>query len=142
MRDFIDIWVGIQTWLFESLVSPLLFQLDLMEWYEPAFNAVEIAMLGVVQIAIIALGMRFFEKRWPLERTANDGLLAVDRVYTILNKLGIVPLLVFMVTYPISNEIEYLVRAWGLTPPRVELILPWLHDNALASFLIYFVLYD
>jgi sterol desaturase/sphingolipid hydroxylase (fatty acid hydroxylase superfamily) len=142
MRDLIDIWVGIQTWLFESLVSPVLFQFDLMEWYEPAFNAVEIVMLGVVQIAIIALGMRFFEKRWPLEKTDSDDLVAVDRVYTVLNKLGVVPLLVFMVTYPITNQIEYLVRAWGFTPFRVEELVPWLHDNALASFLVYFALYD
>ena len=142
MRDLIDIWVGIQTWLFETLVSPVLFHFGLMEWFEPAFNAVEVVMLGVVQIAVIAFGMRFFEKRWPLEKTGNDDLVAVDRVYTLLNKLGIVPLLVFMVTYPITNEIEHLVRAWGFAPPRVEQLLPWLHDSALASFLVYFVLYD
>ena len=73
MRDLIDIWVGVQTWLFETLVSPVLFRFGLMEWYEPAFNAVEIFMLGIVQILVIALAMRFFEKRWPLERTGNDG---------------------------------------------------------------------
>ena len=80
MRDLIDIWVGVQTWIFETLVSPLLFRFGLMEWFEPAFNAVEIVMLGIVQILVIALGMRFFEERWPLERTDNDNLVAVDRV--------------------------------------------------------------
>lgn len=142
MRDLIDIWVGCQAWIFETVVAPVLFELGLMEWYEPAFGAVEIVMLGVVQILIIALGMRFFEKRWPLERTANDDLVAVDRVYTILNKLGIVPLAVFAVAYPITNQIEYLTRAVGFVPPRLEQIVPWLNDNALASFLVYFVLYD
>jgi sterol desaturase/sphingolipid hydroxylase (fatty acid hydroxylase superfamily) len=142
MRDLIDIWVGVQTWIFETLVSPLLFRFGLMEWFEPAFNAVEIVMLGIVQILVIALGMRFFEKRWPLERTDNDDLVAVDRVYTVLNKLGIIPLAVFMVSYPITNEIEYLVRSWGFVPPRLEQLVPWLHDSALGSFLVYFALYD
>jgi sterol desaturase/sphingolipid hydroxylase (fatty acid hydroxylase superfamily) len=142
MRDLIEIWVGLQTWVFETLVSPLLFQFGLMEWFEPAFNAVEIVMLGIVQIAVIAFGMRFLEKRWPLEKTPNDDLVAVDRVYTVLNKLGIIPLAVFMVVYPISNEIEHVMRIWGLAPPRVERLVPWLHDSALASFLVYFVLYD
>ena len=58
--------------------------------------------------------MRFFEKRWPLEKTGNDRLIGVDRVYTVLNKLGVIPLAVFMVSYPITNEIEYLVRVVGL----------------------------
>lgn len=142
MRQLIDIWIGAQTWIFETFVSPVLFRFGLMEWFEPAFNAVEIVMLGIVQILVIAVGMRFFERRWPLEKWPNDNLVAVDRVYTVLNKLGIVPLAVFMVTYPISNEIEHLVRAWGYAPPRLERMLPWLHDSALASFLVYFILYD
>ena len=142
MRDLIDFWVGIQTWLFETLVAPVLYQLDLMEWFEPAFNAVEFVMLGAVQIAVIALGMRVIEKRWPLERHPDERLVRVDRVYTVLNKLGVVPLLVFSVSYPITNEIEYFVRALGMVPPRLEQMVPGLADNALASFLVYFVLYD
>ena len=42
-----------------------------MEWFEPAFNAVEFVMLGVVQIVVIAIGMRFFERRWPLKNPAR-----------------------------------------------------------------------
>jgi sterol desaturase/sphingolipid hydroxylase (fatty acid hydroxylase superfamily) len=142
MRDLIDIWVGIQTWLFETLVAPLLFRFGLMQWFEPAFNAVEFVMLGVAQIAVIACAMRVIERRWPLERHGDERLLAVDRVYTVLNKLGVVPLFVFALSYPITNQIEYLVRALGLVPPRIESMVPWLHDNAFASFLVYFALYD
>ena len=72
----------------------------------------------------------------------EEGLVGVDRVYTALNKLGIVPLLVFVVAYPITNELDYLVRVLGFAPPRLERLIPGLHDNALASFLAYFVLYD
>ena len=141
MRPLIDLWVGMQTWLFETLVSPLLFALNLMEWVEPAFNAVEFVMLGAVQIAAIAIVMRFFERRWGVER-GEDRLVGVDRVYTVLNKLGVVPLLVFVIAYPITQEIEHLVRVMGAAPPRLERLIPGLHDNAFASFLVYFVLYD
>lgn len=143
MRDLIDIWVGIQTWLFETLVGPALFRFGLMAWYEPGYNAVEFVMLGAVQIAIIALGMRFMEKRWPLEKSGKDDrLIVVDQVYTVLNKLGIVPLAIFIVTYPLVQEIELTVRTWGYAPPRLERLLPWIGDNDLLSFLVYFVLYD
>src|SRR6478752_7365867 len=79
MRPLIDLWVGIQTWLFETFVGPVLFSLNLMEWFEPAFNAVEFVMLGVVQILVIAVVMRFFERRWSVER-GEERLVGVDRV--------------------------------------------------------------
>src|SRR3954466_4617645 len=141
MRPLVDLWVGTQTWLFETLVSPLLFSLNLMEWFEPAFNAVEFVMLGVVQIVVIATVMRLCERRWGAER-GEEGLVGVDRVYTVLNKLGIVPLLVFVVAYPVTQEIEHLVRVMGFAPPRLERLIPGLHDSAFASFLVYFVVYD
>ncbi len=141
MRPLIDLWDGTQTWLFETFVSPVLFALNLMEWFEPAFNAVEFVMLGVLQILAIAVVMRFFERRWGVER-GDDGLVGVDRVYTLLNKLGVVLLLVFVVAYPVTQEIEHLVRVMGFAPPRLERLIPGLHDSAFASFLVYFVLYD
>lgn len=142
MRDLMDAWVFVQDWLFETFVTPVLYATHMMMWYEPAFSAVEFFMLGVVQIVIIALGMRLFERRWPLERGADDRLVRVDVVYTVLNKLGVLPLVIFVVTLPITNTIEYLVRAWGFITPRIEHVAPWLQNNALASFLIYFMLYD
>jgi sterol desaturase/sphingolipid hydroxylase (fatty acid hydroxylase superfamily) len=141
MRPVIDTWIGVQTWLFETFVSPVLFTLNLMEWFESGFNAVEIFMLGVVQITLIALVMRVVERRWGIDR-GDEKLIGVDRVYTVLSKLGIVPLLVFIVAFPITQEIERLVRVMGFVPPRLERLIPGLHDNALASFLVYFLIYD
>ena len=141
MRAAIDLWVGAQTWLFETFVSPVLFALNLMEWFEPAFNAVEFFMLGVFQILVILLVMRVLERRWGVER-GDEQLIGVDRVYTVLNKLGIIPLLVFILAYPITQEVEHLVRVLGFTPPRLERLIPGLYDNAFLSFLVYFVLYD
>jgi sterol desaturase/sphingolipid hydroxylase (fatty acid hydroxylase superfamily) len=141
MRPLIDLWVGVQAWLFETFVSPALYALNLMEWYEAAFSAVEFVMLGMVQIAVIALVMRPIERRWGRER-GEERLVGVDRVYTALTKLGIVPLLVFVMAYPITNELDRLVRVAGLVPPRLESLIPGLRDSALVSFLVYFVLYD
>jgi len=141
VRPLIDLWVGVQTWLFETFVSPVLFTLNLMEWFEPAFNGVEFVMLGVVQLLVIGVVMRFFERRWGVER-GEEKLVGVDRVYTVLSKLGVVPLVVFVLAYPITQEIEHLVRVLGFAPPRLERLIPGLQDSPLASFLVYFVLYD
>ena len=142
MRGLLDVWIGIQNWIFETFVAPLLFSTGQMAWFEPAFNAVEFVMLGVVQIAVIALVMRFVERRWGRDGGADGNLMGVDRVYTALNKLGVIPLILFIVAYPITQEIERQVRVWGITPPRLEHLAPWLYDHALASVLVYFALYD
>ena len=52
--------------------------LGLMEWYEPAFNAVEFVTLGVVQIAVIGLVLRVIERTWPLE-AGDDRLMGQRR---------------------------------------------------------------
>jgi len=135
-------WIGVQNWIFETLVSPILFHFELMSWFEPAFDAVEFFMLGVVQIAVIALGMRLLERRWSPDHPADGRLVGVDRIYTALNKLGVIPLIVFIVAYPITTEIERQVRVLGFTPPRLEHLIPWLRDHALVTFLLYFALYD
>jgi sterol desaturase/sphingolipid hydroxylase (fatty acid hydroxylase superfamily) len=142
MRGLLDIWIGVQNWIFETLVSPFLYRFGLMAWFEPAFNAVEFVMLGAVQVAVIALVMRFVERRWTLDRSDDERLMGVDRVYTVLNKLGVIPLIVFIAAYPLTQEIEQLVRVWGFAPPRLEHLVPWLYEHPLASFLVYFALYD
>ncbi len=141
MRALLDPWIDAQAWIFDTFVGPGLFRLGLMAWYEPAFNAVEFVMLGIVQIAVIALVLRVIERRWPLE-AGDDRLMGVDRIYTVLNKLGFVPLVVFIVAYPITNEIEQVIRVVGMTPPRLEHLSSWFTGHAFVSFLIYFVLYD
>ena len=142
MGGLLEGWIGVQNWIFETLVSPILFHFGLMSWFEPAFDAVEFFMLGVVQIAVIALGMRLLERRWSPDHPADGRLVGVDRIYTALNKLGVIPLIVFIVAYPITTEIERQVRVLGFTPPRLEHLIPWLRDHALVTFLLYFALYD
>ncbi|HTR87098.1 MAG TPA: sterol desaturase family protein [Reyranella sp.] len=142
MNALTEIWIAVQAWLFETFVSPVLFHFGLMGWFDEAFDAVEFFMLGVLQILVIAFLMRPVEALWPLEATSDNRSVAVDRVYTILNKLGAIPLVVFAAAYPITNWIELQLREWRLSPPRIENLLPWTHDHAFVSFLIYFAIYD
>jgi len=142
MQWLIDAWIAVQTRLFETFVGPVLFQLGFMDWFDDAFDAVEFVMLGVVQVVVIALVMRPLERRWPLEPGSQGRTVAVDRVYTLLNKLGIIPLVVFAAAYPVSNAVELQMREWHMAPPSIENLVPWLHDHALGSFLVYFAVYD
>ena len=136
MRGLTDLWITVQNWIFETFVTPVIYWLGQMAWYEPAYNAVEFVMLGALQIAVIAVGMRFFERRWPLEKASEDDrLVGVDRVYTVLNKLGVIPLAIFAITYPVVTHLEVIMRGLGYAPPRLETVLPFLRDQVFLSFL-------
>ena len=49
MRGFLGGWIDVQAWIFDAVVGPALYRFGLMAWYEPAFNAVEFVMLGVLR---------------------------------------------------------------------------------------------
>jgi sterol desaturase/sphingolipid hydroxylase (fatty acid hydroxylase superfamily) len=142
MQWLTDVWVDIQSWILETAVHPLLFRLGFMTFSDDAPFVVETVMLGVVQIAVILVVFRTLERLAPAESWPDDRLARVDIVYTLLNKLGLLPLVVFVVLYPVNDWLQELVRDYGLVMPTVEQVLPWLRDKPLLLFLTYFVLYD
>lgn len=137
-----DVWNGAQTWLFQTLVQPLLLSLGLGDWLEDGYAAVEVFMLGGLQIAAILLLFRPLESIRPAEPWPDRRFVRVDLVYTALNKLGILPLLVFLAVLPLVDALDEWTRALGLMAPSLERLFPSLINEHLAVFLFYFVLYD
>ena len=94
---------------------------------------------GVVQILVIALGMRFF-RVLALERTTDDKLVGVDRVYTILNKLGIVPLAVFELSDHQPDGVPFRALGFFAVSRHVEQVSALAAgQRARPSFLVYFI---
>lgn len=137
-----DVWNGTQLWLFETLVQPALLWLGEANWLEDAYRAVEVVMLGGVQILVILLLFRPLEKLRPAERWSDRRFARVDVVYTVLNKLGVLPLVVFVALQPLVDILDESVRSIGMLPPRLESVFPSLIDKHFITFLIYFALYD
>ncbi|QQS12243.1 MAG: sterol desaturase family protein [Rhodospirillales bacterium] len=142
MRWLLDFWIEVQAWILETIVNPALFKLGLMTFLDDAPALVEIVMLGVVQIAVIACVFMPLERLAPAERWPDHKLARVDVVYTLLNKLGVMPLLVFLVLYDLNDLLLDAVREHGLVMPTIELHVPWLRDKPLLLFAIYFLVYD
>ncbi|HJQ59883.1 MAG TPA: sterol desaturase family protein [Vineibacter sp.] len=142
MQGLVDIWVDIQGWILETVAHPLLFRFGFMTFFEDAPLAVEAVMLGVVQITVILLLFRGLERLAPAEHWPDRKLARVDVVYTLLNKLGLLPFLVFVALYPVNDWLQDLVRAYGLVMPTLEQSVPWLRQQPLLLFLAYFLIYD
>ena len=142
MEFFTNLLVSTQGWLFDSLVQPLLFALGLGGFVEMGFEGVELVLLGLVELAIAYTLMRPLEAWWPAEIWAHRRAVRVDVIYTLLNRLGIVPLTVFALLAPLFLSVDGWLRFHDIIPRQLEDWLPGLEHHPLASFLVYLVILD
>lgn len=142
MQFLTDLFVGVQGWLFDSFMQPLLFALGLGGFVEMGFEGIEFVLLGLIELAIAYTLMRPLEAWWPAERWDQRRAVRVDVIYTVLNRLGVVPLAVFALLAPLFLSVDGWLRFHDIIPRQLEDWLPALDYHPLASFLIYLVILD
>jgi len=132
----------LQTWLFEALVQPALYRLDLADLSEPAYESLEWLIWGVLEIALLYVILRPLEARFPVERWTDRREVGTDVLYTMLHRLGVVPLAFFFLLTPIVDRAESALHLAGIGPVNLEDALPWLAASPLAAFCVYLVVLD
>lgn len=143
MTDFIqDHYDRLTGWLFEVLLQPAMYQLGLMNWADEAFQWMDFFVFGVIQVIVVALVCLPLEHWRPVERWESQRVVRTDVLYTLLSRLGILPLLGFFLFYAASSRIEGMIADSGFIPPTLENLVPWLRDQPLAAFACYIVILD
>jgi len=137
--DQFDQWAG---WLYEHAAQPVLYKLGLIGWDELAFDGITFFLYGLVQILLIYVLVRPLEALAPAEEWGSRKGTRVDVIYTLLTRLGILPLLLFFVLTPITAAIDQSLRLHNLLPRELEHLSPWLLANPLPSFFLYLVVID
>ncbi len=137
-----DFFTTVHAWLFEAWVQPLLYTLGLMAYVEPAFEALEIALYGVLEIGLMVVLLRPLETWRPAEPWTDRQAVRVDILYTLLHRLGLVPLAVFLLLEPLARAVDGSLRLAGYIPPSLEELLPWLANQPLVSFFLYLAVLD
>jgi len=147
MADSLFAWVddplaAMQGWLFEQLILPLLYRAGLMRFAEQAFDATEWVLIGVIEVAALMLLMGWAQRRWPVEAVVDRAGIRIDMIYTLLHRLGAVPLLAFALLTPLVDLLEGELRLLGFSRLNVDQFWPGVTDLPLISFLIYLLLLD
>jgi len=140
-------WAGeavgqLQTWLFEALVQPALYWLDLADLSEPAYESLEWLIWGVLEVALLYAILRPLEARFPAERWPDRHEVGTDVLYTMLHRLGVVPLAFFFLLTPIVDWAEGALHLAGVSAVNLEDAVPWLAASPLAAFFVYLVVLD
>ncbi len=128
--------------VFESGVLPVLYALDLAGDAERAFDATEFFLIGAIEITLLAMVLGALEKWRPLEAQTHVAWKKIDTLYTMLHRLGFIPLLLFFMLVPLFDALDGMLRMHDLIPPNIEDALPWLNSAPLWSFIFYLVLLD
>ncbi|MBX3714769.1 MAG: sterol desaturase family protein [Burkholderiales bacterium] len=142
MDALVALWAQAQAALFESVVQPAVFHLGLVSWLEAAFDATEIFMIGAAEIVVLAAVLGALEKWRPVEVWADRRPVRVDIAYTLLVRLGVLPLAIFFLLLPVVDGLDGWLRMHDFIPPKLEDAFPALFDHPVASFLAYLVVID
>src|SRR5215471_6211001 len=132
----------LQDLLFEGAIQPALFYLGLLDWSEDAFDGVEFALFGALEIGLAYLLFRPLEWWRPVERWDERRAVRTDVVYTLVERLGLVPALLFVVLTPIGALIDGYLRFKGYIPPALEQLVTPLISHPFVTFVLYMVLFD
>lgn len=134
--------IGARAWALEHLVAPAFFALGLMDRLEDAEAWVDFIALGLLQVALTWAVCRPLEALDPVEPVTDRASVRTDVTYTLLNRIGILPLLMFVVFQPLGIAWEGLLADMGVVPPTIESFLPWLSAHPFVALLVYIVVLD
>lgn len=136
------LWATLHAAVFESVVQPLVFRLGMVTWLEASFDATEIFLVGAFEVALLAVVLGALEKRRPVEVWADRHPVRVDILYTLLVRLGVLPLAIFFLLLPVVDGLDGWLRLHDIIPPKLEDAFPVLFAHPFLSFLAYLVAID
>jgi sterol desaturase/sphingolipid hydroxylase (fatty acid hydroxylase superfamily) len=139
---FTHLFALVHGWLFEQAVQPLMYSIGAMTYIEESFTALQIFLFGLIEIALMLAIMRPLEKYFPVEKWSDRSGTRVDVIYTLLTRLGVLPLIFFFMLVPIESTVSGWLRLHDVIPKQLEDFFPTLIAMPLLSFCIYLIILD
>lgn len=143
LAAIVSAYASTQEFLFGSVVGPILYHFDLMSMAEDVFDGMDWFLLGCIQILIITVILRTWEKLTPAETQQGFAKHSrADIFYTLFHRLGIFHGLIFIALSGIFFQMDSVLHDLRFGRLNVESWWPPVTSIPLISFCIYFVLLD
>lgn len=139
MPDPFDLTAG---WLEQHAIIPLLYQLGWMRWEDLSYGWVLFAIYGAVQVAVTYAVCLPLERWRPLEHWADRRAIGVDVLYTIISRVGVLPLVTFVAFYQAQVALNGWMTDQGWVPPTLEGLFPFLLGHQILTFVLYAAILD
>ena len=136
-----DAFAALQEALF-NLVAPLLFSLGLGNFLEEAYAASAWLLAGLLQIAVLLLVIGPLQRWRPVEPVTDRATIRTDIVYTLIHRLGLFRVALFFTVQPLFDSGFGALSAAGFGTFHLDQLWPGVTDGAVASLLIYLLVFD
>jgi len=132
----------LQGWIFETAILPLLYAFGLMDYADDVFDWMWVMMFGGVAVIVAYLVCRPLELWRPVEPRGDRKAIRTDVTYTLVHRLGLIPLIVFVILAPAGYAIDRALMFRGIMPEAIDQYVPALADWPLVTLAIYIVILD
>ncbi len=142
MDRLTDLFAMAQQWLFEAVVQPIVYAVGLGGWVEDAFDATGWLLVGLIQIAVLLAVIGPMQRWRPAEPVVDRRAIRTDILYTLIHRLGLFRLGMFLAVTPLFDELLGRLRADGWGTMHLDALWPGVTDVAWVAFLMYLVVID
>jgi sterol desaturase/sphingolipid hydroxylase (fatty acid hydroxylase superfamily) len=142
MNALSELFGDLQMWLFELAVQPLMFGIGMGNLLEDGFRATGWLLVGLLQIGVMLTVFRALERWRPVEPVTDRAAVRVDVIYTLVHRLGLFRVALFLTLDPLWDTLIGQLRVAGLPAWSADQVWPGVTDVALVSFVIYLLLFD
>lgn len=140
MLELTQSWNALVTTVTQGFVAPLAGAAHLDGVVGDPREVAAYFLLCALQLALVAGVMRPLESLQPVEAWPDRRLTRIDRLYTLLKMLAVVPGFAYLLFPMLSRWLGWSDE--GAAPLQLERLFPGLRDHPAWLFLIYFAIYD
>jgi sterol desaturase/sphingolipid hydroxylase (fatty acid hydroxylase superfamily) len=142
MDALVDAWDGLRAAVFSGAVQPVLYAAGWMDVAEEIYGWLDFALLGALSMLLSWAVCRPLEAWRPVEPVTDRRAIRTDVVYTAIARLGVLPLLSFLLLAQAGAAFEGWLADHDIVPPTIETLLPALREMPLLAFAAYAVVLD
>jgi sterol desaturase/sphingolipid hydroxylase (fatty acid hydroxylase superfamily) len=124
------------------VVIPLLYRFDMMQWEDIGYGWALFAVYGAAQV-VVTFAICLPLERWrPVERWPDQRAVTVDILYTLISRVGLLPLVTFVLFYQVQVALNGFLTDRGIVPPTLEGLIPGLLGHQVLTFALYVIILD
>ncbi|HET6305757.1 MAG TPA: sterol desaturase family protein [Rhodopila sp.] len=129
-------------WIDQTVVLPILYHLGWMQWEELSFDWMLICVYGVFTLIVTYAVCWPLEALFPVEHWPSKKAVVTDMFYTVLQRVGVLPIFSFLVFYQVQVWVNGFVVMHGYIPPMLETLFPPLFGHPVLTFIAYALILD